>query len=253
MDKYFYIKDNKRFGPFSLEQLKNENIFRDTLVWKDDLADWVKAEKLNELKITGPPPIPDPLLEKQSKNKIIINLKTAEKYSGPILFFGVMTLCIYLLTSLIYLNTFSNFDKPYHLITLYGLSGGHFYIYPEVSSLADCFFRLIIVYWIYKIACRKNRNPIIWIIVTFFFPPIGILIISLFRKKQYITLDKTLDIEYKLTYLFYTAKGFLNDKRYEECLIIIDEALKMNPNKTHFDKLSTLKFTTIEEIKKEIY
>ena len=63
MERYFYIKNNKRLGPFSIAQLNNENIKKNTLVWKEGLEDWVKASELIELKeviIPEPPPIPKP-------------------------------------------------------------------------------------------------------------------------------------------------------------------------------------------------
>lgn len=59
--KKFYLHDgNSQLGPFSLQELKEQGISRDTPVWHQDLQDWTAAGKLNELaplfkEITPPP------------------------------------------------------------------------------------------------------------------------------------------------------------------------------------------------------
>ena len=61
MKRYFYIKEENKLGPFDLEDLKSENIKRDTLVWFQGIKDWKKASKikeLGELFIHSPPPVP---------------------------------------------------------------------------------------------------------------------------------------------------------------------------------------------------
>ncbi|MDG1954124.1 MAG: DUF4339 domain-containing protein [Polaribacter sp.] len=49
MKKYFYSNDNEKNGPFSFEELKNENIKKETLIWYEGLDDWTKASDLNEM------------------------------------------------------------------------------------------------------------------------------------------------------------------------------------------------------------
>lgn len=62
---YFIIKNNQQYGPYSLENLKEGNVEKNTLVWYDGLADWTKASELEELKhlfvakANTPPPIPE--------------------------------------------------------------------------------------------------------------------------------------------------------------------------------------------------
>lgn len=57
---YYYTIDGRRFGPFSLDEMKakrkNQEIGSDTLVWKDGLIDWVKADELSELSGTAGEP-----------------------------------------------------------------------------------------------------------------------------------------------------------------------------------------------------
>lgn len=56
----YYIHDGKeQLGPYSIEQLKEKNINRDTPIWKDSLTAWTKAgdlEELNEILKPIPPP-----------------------------------------------------------------------------------------------------------------------------------------------------------------------------------------------------
>lgn len=63
MVQYYYTDGKERFGPFTLDQLKEQNISESTLVWKDGLPDWVPARNLSDLEslftvsLSGPPPI----------------------------------------------------------------------------------------------------------------------------------------------------------------------------------------------------
>ena len=50
MSSYYFIEENKQFGPFNLEELLTKRIQNDTLVWKEDTTNWVKAEDIPELK-----------------------------------------------------------------------------------------------------------------------------------------------------------------------------------------------------------
>lgn len=69
MKKYYYLDENVQHGPVSLEELKEVNLTRQTLVWYEGVADWTKAESLTDLKplfVTTPPPPP---ISQQSKTK----------------------------------------------------------------------------------------------------------------------------------------------------------------------------------------
>lgn len=49
MKKYFYTDGTTSFGPFDLEELRQENIQRKTLVWFQGMKDWAAAETVPEL------------------------------------------------------------------------------------------------------------------------------------------------------------------------------------------------------------
>jgi len=65
---YFVLVNNKQEGPFSVEQLKsfiqNGQLLKETLMWKEGMAEWGKAENLNDIQglfnLAPPPPPPPP-------------------------------------------------------------------------------------------------------------------------------------------------------------------------------------------------
>ena len=60
MKEYFYTDGTDKFGPFTLEELKEKKISRETLVWFKELENWTAAgivPELNEIFILVPPPI----------------------------------------------------------------------------------------------------------------------------------------------------------------------------------------------------
>jgi len=80
MSQYYYTDGKERFGPFSLEELKDKRIAPTTLVWKEGLSDWVSAQNLSDLESlfvegsTFPPIVPvytSPVIETQPKNWLI--------------------------------------------------------------------------------------------------------------------------------------------------------------------------------------
>ncbi len=72
MKKYFYSNGKEKFGPFSFDDLKNENISKDTLIWFEGLDDWKYAKEIKEfqeiLEVT-PPPIPSSDFKSNSTDK----------------------------------------------------------------------------------------------------------------------------------------------------------------------------------------
>lgn len=50
MPEYYILINNVQHGPFTLEDLKGQNLAPDTKVWKNGLSNWVQASTLPELK-----------------------------------------------------------------------------------------------------------------------------------------------------------------------------------------------------------
>jgi len=66
---FFVLLNNKQEGPFNIEQLKSfiqeGKLLKDTLMWKQGMGEWDKAENLNDIQelfnpSTPPPPSPPP-------------------------------------------------------------------------------------------------------------------------------------------------------------------------------------------------
>lgn len=75
MKKYFYSNGEEKQGPFSLEEIKKENITKETLVWFEGLEDWKPAaeiEEFVEIFQLIPPPI-------ENQPKINENIKICPK------------------------------------------------------------------------------------------------------------------------------------------------------------------------------
>lgn len=49
MKKYFYTDGTNTLGPFTLEELRNKNITRETKVWFQELGEWKPAGTIPEL------------------------------------------------------------------------------------------------------------------------------------------------------------------------------------------------------------
>ncbi len=92
MEKYFIVENGEKAGPFSIEELKQKGVFRDTLVWTDGLTNWTKAENIPMLKdaiLSTPPPIPgteESKTESDSSQKT--ESDTSHKYERQEKYFG---------------------------------------------------------------------------------------------------------------------------------------------------------------------
>lgn len=61
MKKYFYSDGKDKHGPFSLNELNQEDINKDTLIWFEGLDNWSPAGEFDEIKAVlelKPPPLP---------------------------------------------------------------------------------------------------------------------------------------------------------------------------------------------------
>lgn len=58
MEKYFYIKNDTQYGPFTVEQLRSKKIDRETMVWKNGMDEWLPAGEVPEIAELLPPPMP---------------------------------------------------------------------------------------------------------------------------------------------------------------------------------------------------
>jgi len=68
--KYFYSNGIKEFGPFTLAELKENNLSWDTKIWYQGMEGWKIAAEVPEFKnyVPLPPPIPPPPIETEKKS-----------------------------------------------------------------------------------------------------------------------------------------------------------------------------------------
>jgi tetratricopeptide (TPR) repeat protein len=229
MKKYFYVKENKQFGPFSLEELKDKFIEKTTLVWTEGMNDWKEAESLtdlNEILYVTPPPIPVDFNKKNEvvqitdisnyKNNSIYDLTYKREVEATI--FGLLLLFIPL-----FINEFFR-DYKFHSITEINQ-------FRVLVSIIGIIVRLGVVYRVGIIANRQNRAVKTWKWFSFFLPSISLIIIGLLRKlKLSIKIDGNLPQKVQLDILNNKAKMLYNEKRYKECIDVINHALKIDSN-----------------------
>lgn len=93
MKKYHYSDGDNQFGPLTIEELKDNKITKDTMVWYEGLDNWVKAGDVDELKElfkSTPPPLssskqsPPPINVKTEKkpNPTVTNVKPKKNKTG---------------------------------------------------------------------------------------------------------------------------------------------------------------------------
>ena len=89
MNRYFYINtDGKQKGTFTPEELRHENVRRETLVWTQDMPQWARAEEVEELKYLftgGKPPQATVVQEETSPQPPMPKTWLTESILGTIL------------------------------------------------------------------------------------------------------------------------------------------------------------------------
>jgi hypothetical protein len=88
MKKYFYTNGVEKFGPFSLEEMKTQNITRNTKIWFYGLDKWEPLKEIDELQFiynSTPPPI----AHSQNKKNI-----TKKNFLLPTIIFTIIILLL---------------------------------------------------------------------------------------------------------------------------------------------------------------
>lgn len=83
---YYYLRDNQRHGPFSLEELKPHRITQKTLVWTEGLDNWVPAGDVTDLQallIPLPPPLPKTVENNEKVQDSIMEGTVQNKTQSP--------------------------------------------------------------------------------------------------------------------------------------------------------------------------
>ncbi len=83
MEKYYFIvNEEKKEGPFTLEQVKKMNLLPETLIWRSDDSNWRQVKEMEELKdfiVLSPPKTYKEIQTEENIKKYISVIKTLMK------------------------------------------------------------------------------------------------------------------------------------------------------------------------------
>lgn len=240
MKHYYYSNNNQQLGPFTFDELKTKRLKKSTLVWADGLKDWITADKLDELKdilISEPPPLPkaNPI---ELKETVIIKNNTSfftsqydhtyEKETDAT-FAGIVLLVIPIALKLS--NAFT-FDSEYD----YNLAKFWF-------SMISIAVRSWVTYIVMQIAKSQNRSAKGWGWFAFFMPSIALIIIGQLKKLRLrIEIDGTQPLNQQVLILLEKANQFYLDKRYTECIEIVNKVIELDRKNDEAIKIRALSY-----------
>jgi len=179
MKYYFFIENNQRFGPFTVDQLKTKQLTKSILFWTEGMQEWTNGTDIEELKdilISEPPPLP----KKAAGPSIIEIIKQFKLQLNP--------------------AKISKFDLTYEKeldALLIGLAMlffnfifliipesqvRHNYFTPLILSIVTLSIRIAITLWVMDIASRQNRNRTGWGWFTFCLPTLALIVIGQLKK-----------------------------------------------------------------------
>ena len=233
--KYYYAENNIKHGPFTLEELKKEPIKKSTLVWREDMADWKKAEEVEETKqfaAAEPPPLPNQTPPPNIKNNVTLSESTPITLRGKGTNYEKETEAVFVGIALfiapIFINLFMS-GSTSNSSSYYNSNSDNTGTYCGIA-LFMIVARIICAYWVNSIAGRQNRNLHTWVTFGFFFPSITLIIIgTLDRLPLEINIDNNLSSKEQSRVLVNQAMKFMDDNRMEEAMQLIDTALQIDP------------------------
>lgn len=110
MNKYYLHNGSENIGPFTLEELKQNNITRNTPVWYEGMSDWTEAGTIDELKSLFP--VVPPPLKKAPSEKAKQNTPNVKKKSLYMRIYNVFRVLAIIFLALVALFIITNiFDK----------------------------------------------------------------------------------------------------------------------------------------------
>lgn len=110
MKKYYLHNGTENIGPFTIDELKEKRINRDTPVWCEGMQDWKEAVAVEELKFLFAA-VPPPIKKKTTENKKQETTIIVKKHSSLFKIF-IITIILFLLMILV--SFFANYkDSEY--------------------------------------------------------------------------------------------------------------------------------------------
>jgi hypothetical protein len=159
MKKYFYSDGINKFGPFTIEEISDKGISRETLIWFHELGTWKKAGSIQELSSLFaliPPPI-------HKKNSISLNTPP-ETIDKIVLLIIILWLALETTTYIMYYHVGFEYAKSE---IYFSFSRYLFFLFPPIvmafsvrnNTLKNISISISIILFIYK-----AYNSITWLI-----------------------------------------------------------------------------------------
>jgi tetratricopeptide (TPR) repeat protein len=223
---YYYVSDDEKRGPFSLEELKSKRLKKSTLVWTEGLENWVIADQMEELKgflVAEPPPIPKKIEPYESRREIkpTIKRETKKAISTPIPRKHTDLVVLGILLGLT------------NLILFYQTEGFSSWNESNVIpiSVALFFSRIVVMVSVIYIAREKNRNTFGWGLFAFNLPTIAIISIALLKEKPIsVKISKNFSKVQQINSLLEEAQRYFGKERYSDCILVSDAILEADSN-----------------------
>lgn len=159
MRKYFYADDKEKFGPFSEEELKRENLSRDTKIWFYGLDDWTLLSNIEELSSvlnSIPPDLPaSGSLPKEIKTTVsVVHPPQPTSSKKKVVYWAIGVVVVLFVCSMIYIKLPNTNDDDLHE----AISANSFETDFDFQVYIDKFYRDIGVYGIYP---KKPKTTVV--------------------------------------------------------------------------------------------
>ncbi len=117
---FFYAKNDEKFGPVSIAELKEAGINKDTLIWYEGLDTWQKAGNVLELADlfkSVPPPLPNmktappPIPKIEKKKESNTSVPDTKRYNTKILGVALIAVACIIVLFIVF-KVFNNSNNP---------------------------------------------------------------------------------------------------------------------------------------------
>lgn len=114
MQKFFIHFQGQQLGPFSLEELKQKGITRNTMVWFDGLPEWKEAKdvyELSDLFRNQPPPFEKNTTHSNSTSESTTNKEIQGNMGSSWFIWSLVIICVIIVGLLIFIDQQKKQDK----------------------------------------------------------------------------------------------------------------------------------------------
>ncbi len=114
MQKFFIHFQGQQLGPFSLEELKQKGITRNTMVWFDGLSEWKEAKdvyELSDLFRNQPPPFEKNTTHSNSTSESTTNKEIQGNKGSSWFIWSLVIICVIIVGLLILIDQQKKQDK----------------------------------------------------------------------------------------------------------------------------------------------